>query len=271
MGLPPHLPRWPFYDLQTFLPPLGSWRGQSMTLHRNASVLIRWPDGTSTEVPAGASAANALAGWNPEKARQAVAASFDGQPIDLTRPVVHAGVLAPLLPDDKAGREVIQHSAAHLIAKAVTELIPDAKPTDGPPTDEGFYYDFEMRPLTADELPKLEAKIRETVRRKDRFERSEISKTEAEALFRHNPHKLGYIAKVPDGEPVSIYRTGSFTDLCRGPHVPDAGWLEGIHILGFSAITSTKSAPGGDFQRIRGVAFPTRAELETYLKRRTEA
>ncbi|MCI4348242.1 MAG: threonine--tRNA ligase, partial [Thermoplasmata archaeon] len=174
-------------------------------------------------------------------------------------------------PDDKAGREILQHSAAHLVAKAVTELIPEAKPTDGPPTDDGFYYDFEMRPLTADELPGLEAKIRETVRRKDRFERSEISKVEAEGLFRQNPHKLGYLSKVAEGEPVSIYRTGTFTDLCRGPHVPDAGWLEGVHILGFSAITPTTAAPGAAFQRVRGIAFPTRAELQAYLKRRTEA
>ncbi|MCI4352967.1 MAG: threonine--tRNA ligase [Thermoplasmata archaeon] len=242
-----------------------------MTPHPSPSVSIRWPDGTSTDIPAGTSAGDALRHWNAQQTRLALAAILDGELIDLAHPLTHAGVLAPLLPDDKAGREVLQHSAAHLVAKAVTELIPDALPTDGPPTDEGFYYDFEMRPLTADELPALEAKIRETVRRKDRFERSEISKTEAEALFRHNPHKLGYIAKVPDGRPVSIYRTGTFTDLCRGPHVPDAGWLEGIHILGFSAVIPGTVSSGGAFQRVRGVAFPTRAELETYLKRRTEA
>ena len=242
-----------------------------MTHHEGAPVSVRWPDGTSTELPVGTSAGEALRRWKPDQARLAVAATLDGQPIDLARPLVHGGSLAPLHFEDPAGREIVQHSAAHVVAKAVTELIPEARPTTGPPTEEGFYYDFEMRPLTADELPALEAKIRETVHRKERFERSEVSKAEAEKLFHQNPHKLRYISEVPEGEPVSIYRTGTFTDLCRGPHVPDAGWLGGLHILGFSAISPEAASPGATFQRIRGVAFPTRAELDTYLKRRAEA
>ncbi len=232
---------------------------------------IRWPDGTSTEVPLRTPAGEALRGWNLEKTRGALAGTLDGQPIDLARPLTQGGALAPLLFADPAGRDILQHSAAHVVAKAVTELIPEALPTVGPPTEEGFYYDFQMRPLTAEELPALEAKIKETVQRKERFERSEVSKSEAELLFQRNPHKLRYIAEVPENEPVSIYRTGSFTDLCRGPHVPDAGWLQGLHILGFSAITPESVVPGATFQRIRGIAFPTRAELDAYLKRRMEA
>jgi threonyl-tRNA synthetase len=242
-----------------------------MTPHESPTVHIRWPDGRTTEIPRGMSAGEALHAWNADKSRGALAGSFDGQPIDLARPVTRDGALAPLKFSDPAGREILQHSAAHVVAKAVTELIPDARPTVGPPTEEGFYYDFQMRPLTAEELPALEAKIQETIQRKDRFERSEVSKSDAQALFRNNPHKLRYIAEVPDNEPVSVYRTGTFTDLCRGPHVPDAGWLEGLHILGFSAITPESVVPGATFQRIRGVAFPTRAELDAYLKRRAEA
>jgi threonyl-tRNA synthetase len=242
-----------------------------MVPSERASVTIHWPDGTSIEVPPGTTAGEALRRWSPEKSRDALAATFEGQPIDLARPLVSPGTLAPLRFSDPAGREVLQHSAAHLVAKAVTELIPTALPTVGPPTEEGFYYDFEMRPLTAEELPALQTKIRETVARKDRFERQELSKPDAQRLFQHNPHKLRYIAEVPENEPVSIYRTGTFTDLCRGPHVPDAGWLAGIHILGFSAITPEAAVPGSAYQRIRGVAFPTKAELDAYLKRRVEA
>ncbi len=261
----------PMADLQSLLQPPGSWRAQRMAAPEQLPLQIRWPDGTSTEVPRGTSAGEALRRWSAEKARNALAATLDGQPIDLARPLTQPGNLAPLLFSDPAGRDILQHSAAHVVAKAVTELIPEALPTVGPPTEDGFYYDFEMRPLTADELPTLEAKIRETVQHKDRFERSEVSKSAAQALFRDNPHKLRYIAEVPANEPVSVYRTGAFTDLCRGPHVPDAGWLEGLHILGFSAITSDSVVPGATFQRIRGVAFPTRPELEAYLKRRAEA
>ncbi len=238
---------------------------------KNAPLKIRWPDGSATAVPQGTFAGDALRQWNPEKTRGALAATFEGQPIDLSRPLTKDGAVAPLRFEDPAGRETLQHSAAHVVAKAVMELIPEALPTVGPPTEDGFYYDFEMRPLTAEELPSLESKIEETVRRKDRFERFEVSKSEAQRLFQNNPHKLRYIADVPENEPVSVYRTGSFTDLCRGPHVPDAGWLAGIHILGFSAITPESVAPGATFQRIRGIAFPTRAELDAYLKRRAEA
>jgi threonyl-tRNA synthetase len=242
-----------------------------MTKPEHPPVRIRWPDGASSEIPWGTSAGEALRLWNPEKVNGALAAALDGEPIDLSRPIAKDGGLAPLRFSDPAGREVLQHSAAHVVAKAVTELIPEARPTIGPPTEEGFYYDFEMRPLTAEELPALEAKIQETVRRKDRFERLEVTKSEAERLFQRNPHKLRIIAEIPESEPASIYRTGTFSDLCRGPHVPDAGWLEGIHILGFSAITPESVVPGATFQRIRGVAFPTRAELDSYLKRRAEA
>jgi threonyl-tRNA synthetase len=237
-----------------------------------ASVIsIRLPDGTSMEVPSGTSAGEAILRWKPAEARHALAATLDGHPIDLARPLTQDGALAPLHFVDPAGREILQHSAAHLVAKAVTELIPGALPTIGPPTEEGFHYDFEIRPLTADDLPKLEAKIRETVHKMERFERQEVSKTEAEHLFRQNPHKLRIIAEVPDGEPVTVYRTGEFVDLCRGPHVPDASWLRGIHLLGFSAITSETRGPGAAYQRIRGVAFPTRPELDAYLKARAEA
>lgn len=242
-----------------------------MPAANEAMVQIHWPDGSTSEFAQGTSAGEALASWNPDVAHRALAATLDGRPIDLARPLHHGGSLAPLLFSDPAGREVLQHSAAHLVAKAVTELIPGSRPTVGPPTEDGFYYDFEMRPITADELPKIQAKIEETVRRRDRFERVEVSKVEAERLFRENPHKLRYIREAPDDEPISVYRTGSFTDLCRGPHVPDASWLAGLHILGFSAISPESMTPGATFQRVRGVAFPTRDELEAYLQQRAQA
>ncbi len=236
-----------------------------------SQIRLRITGGPELNVPSGTTAGEALRQAKADTGSPPLAALLDGKPVDLARPLSADGELAPLRFTDPPGRDILQHSAAHLVAKAVTELIPGALPTHGPPTEEGFYYDFEMRPLTADELPKILGQIAETVRRKDRFERVEVSKEEARRLFQSNPHKLRYIAEVPDGEPVTIYRTGTFTDLCRGPHVPDAGWLQGLHILGFSAITPEGSVPGSTFQRIRGVAFPTRPVLEAYLKQRAEA
>lgn len=200
-----------------------------------------------------------------------MAATLDGVPIDLAAPLDRGGKLAPVRFVDAAGREILEHSSAHLVAKAVTEVIPEAKPTHGPPTEEGFFYDFDVRPLTPEDRARIEAALRAAVKAGDRFERVEMSRSEAERLFASNPHKLGYLKEVPEGESVSVYRTGTFVDLCRGPHVPDSRWLKGIHLLGLSAVTADGTATGAPRQRVRGIGFPTREALDKYLALRKEA
>ena len=244
---------------------------RTATVTDEARVRVELPDRSVVEVPVGSRARDVLARWRPKEASRFLAATLDSEPIDLGRPLDRSGVLAPLTFDDPAGREVLRHSAAHLVAKAVTEVVPSAKPTIGPPTEEGFYYDFDMRPLTPDDLTAIRASIDASIRSVERFERVEVPKEEALGLFAANPHKQGYIAETPPGGIVSLYRTGTFTDLCRGPHVPDTRWLSGIHILGFSAVTMGGTADGLPLQRVRGVAFPTKVELDVYLKMRAEA
>ncbi len=172
---------------------------------------------------------------------------------------------------DRAGRDILQHSAAHLVAKGVVETVPEARPTVGPPTDDGFYYDFDVRPLLPGDLDQVRAAMQRSIAAREPFVRKVISKSDAERLFASNPHKLRYIVEVPPGEPVSVYETGTFVDLCRGPHVPDTHWLEGVHILGFSAIEREGADKTASLQRVRGVGFPTRGELDVYLKMRAEA
>jgi threonyl-tRNA synthetase len=236
-----------------------------------AQATVRFPDGSHRSVPTGTPAASLLQEWAPERAKGFIAALIDGTAVDLATPI-HADVtLAPLTFQDRAGRDILQHSAAHLVAKALVETIPGAKPTVGPPTEEGFYYDFEVRPLVPADLDQVQAVMRKSVEGREKFVRRELSKADAERLFANNPHKLRYISEVPPGEPVSVYETGSFVDLCRGPHVPNTQWLEGVHILGFSAIQREGTDGPVSLQRVRGVGFPTRAELESYLKLRVEA
>jgi threonyl-tRNA synthetase len=234
------------------------------------SIRIRFPDGKEQSVAAGTEAGDALVQWDSASAKVALAASWNGVPVDLATHLTSDGALAPLTFEDRAGREILQHSSAHLVAKGLVETIPDARPTHGPPTEEGFFYDFDVRPLTPADLDLVRTAMDRSIRAREPFVRRELSQTEAEQLFAHNPHKLRYIAETPPGETVSIYDTGSFTDLCRGPHVPTTEWLEGVHILGFSAITQEDPAAPA-IQRIRGVGFPTRTQLDTYLKMRTEA
>jgi threonyl-tRNA synthetase len=235
------------------------------------TVQLTFPDGTSRAVRAGLSVREALAEWAPDRAATFLAALVDGHPVDLSHPMSQAAHVAPLSFDDRAGREILQHSAAHLVAKAVVEVVPEARPTVGPPTDEGFYYDFDVRPLTPEDLDSVRRSMVNSVRAHEEFRRREVPRAEAEQLFAQNPYKLRYIAETPPGETISVYDTGTFVDLCRGPHVPDTGWLEGVHLLGFSAITSDKAEPGHSLQRIRGVGFPSRAGLAEYLKLRSEA
>jgi len=235
-----------------------------------AHIAVSLPDGRQVDVVRGTPAGEVLKRWNPESASSFLAALWDGQPVDLATPLQNDGALAPLSFSDRAGREILQHSSAHLVAKGLVETIPGAKPTVGPPTEDGFYYDFDVRPLTPEDIEAVREAIRRSVNAREPFHRREVTKEEALRFFSSNPYKLRYISEVPEGEPVSVYDTGTFTDLCRGPHVPDTHWLEGVHILGFSAITP--DAPGAaPLQRVRGLGFPTRKELEAHLALRAEA
>ncbi len=233
-------------------------------------VTISLPDGSHQEVAPETSAEEILATWAPDRRPKFLAALFNGQPIDLAHPVRASGALGPLTFDDRAGWEILQHSSAHLVAKALVETIPEALPTAGPPTDEGFYYDFDVRPLTPGDLESVVRAMQRSIAAREPFRRRELTREAAEAMFARNRHKLGYIAEIPAGEAVSVYDTGPFTDLCRGPHVPSTRWLEGVHILGFSAIEGG-AAGERPLQRVRGVGFPTKPELEKYLKLRAEA
>jgi len=234
------------------------------------TIRVTLPDGTHREVVRGSLAGEVLTAWQPERSRQFLAALWEGRPIDLAAPLLSDGRLAPLTFTDRAGRDILQHSSAHLVAKGVVETIPGARPTHGPPTEDGFFYDFDVRPLTPEDLDSVRRLMQIAITAHEPFRRREVPKEEALRLFAANPHKLRYLAEVPDGESVSVYDTGSFTDLCRGPHVPDTGWLAGVHVLGFSAIVP-EGADSRPLQRVRGIGFPTRAELDEYLKLRAEA
>ncbi len=232
------------------------------------TVRIDWPDGTSSAVPRGETVGAALRRWAPSRADSFLAALVDGEPRDLAFRLEQSARVEPLTFEERAGRDIVQHSAAHVVAKAVLEVIPSARPTHGPPTDDGFFYDFEVRPLTADDLDRVRESIDRSIKDRLPFVRKELSLDEARSLFASNPHKLGYLADATEPR-VSVYETGSFVDLCRGPHVPDTSWLAGLHILGTSAIQSGDGA--APLQRVRGIAFPTKERLAEYLRQRAEA
>lgn len=172
----------------------------------------------------------------------------------------------------EALRERLRHSAAHIMADAVLSLYPSARIAIGPPTDEGFYYDIDIpRPITQDDLPRIEEVMRQRVQADLPFIRQEITRQEAKRLFASNPYKLELIDEIPEGEPITIYRHGDFIDLCRGPHVESTGKVQAFKLLTVAGAYWRGDERNPMLQRIYGTAFESLDALDDFLRRREEA
>jgi len=171
----------------------------------------------------------------------------------------------------KARLERMRHSAAHVMAEAVQSLFPEAKFGIGPAIEDGFYYDFELsRTLVPEDLPTIEARMKDVVAANSPFVREEMDKAQAMELFSAQPYKLELIQELPD-ETVGTYRQGSFVDLCRGPHVDSTGDVKTFKLTGIAGAYWRGDEKRPMLQRIYGVAFDTEAEVEDYLARLAEA
>ncbi len=167
--------------------------------------------------------------------------------------------------------EKVRHSAAHVMAEAVQSLFPEAKFGIGPAIENGFYYDFELpRPLTPEDLPLIESKMREIIAQNVSFHKKETTKEEAPHIFANQPYKLELIEEL-DGDMVTIYKQGSFTDLCRGPHIDSTGEIKAFKLTHAAGAYWRGDEKRPMLQRIYGVAFNSQAELEDYLSRQAEA
>ncbi len=202
------------------------------------TIEITLPDGSTREAPKGTTAGEVAASIGRGLAKAALAANVDGEVVDLDRPIDHDASVAIITPDTPAGREVLRHSTAHVMAQAVTDLYPGAKYAIGPAIEDGFYYDFELpddERFSDDDLARVEARMREIVKADQPFERDEVARDEGLAQFAEQPYKRDIIEKVDssevgEGTVVSLYRNrrnpsegeggDAFVDLCRGPHVP---------------------------------------------------
>jgi threonyl-tRNA synthetase len=173
--------------------------------------------------------------------------------------------------EKEARLERMRHSAAHVMAEAVQSLFPEAKFGIGPAIEDGFYYDFELpRALVPEDLTTIEAKMREIIAANSPFIKEELSKAKAKKLFSEQPYKLELIKELPD-KTVTIYRQGSFVDLCRGPHANSTNEVKAFKLTSIAGAYWRGDERRPMLQRIYGVAFDTQAELEDYLARLTEA
>jgi threonyl-tRNA synthetase len=174
--------------------------------------------------------------------------------------------------DDELSK--LRHSAAHVMAQAVKHLFPAAKVTIGPPTADGFYYDFDVaRPFTPEDLERIEAEMKRNIDADLPFERRPISKPEALALFQQmdEPYKVEMISETPDDEPMSVYQHGDFIDWCRGPHVASTGQIKAFKLLSVAGAYWRGNEKNPMLQRIYGTAFFSQEELEDFLHRLEEA
>ncbi len=255
-----------------------------------SQITISLPDGSARQFPAGTTAGEVAASIGPRLAKAAVAAVVNGEETDLSRPLSDGDHVAIITADSEAGRHVLRHSTAHVMAQAVTQLFPGAKFSIGPAIENGFYYDFELpdgRTFSDDDLEAIEARMREIIAADQRFEREEVSPTEALEVFADQPYKVEIIERVTSagdgvdeldqgeaaaGDRVSVYRNSAeFVDLCRGPHVPSTGRLGHFKLQKVAGAYWRGNEKGPMLQRIYGTAWESPAALNAYLEQLVEA
>ena len=202
-----------------------------------------------------------------------IAVKVNGQARDLSSPIEERSALEPIFIDTEEGTEILRHSTSHVMAMAVQELFPGVKVTIGPAIQDGFYYDFDYeRPFREDDLPKIEEKMNEIIKANLPFVRKEMAGREAIDFFKAQgeDYKVELIEDLGQ-EKVSLYGQGSFSDLCRGPHLPSTGRIKAFHLMKVAGAYWRGDEKRAMLSRIYGVAFADRKKLKSYLKTLEEA
>ena len=207
-------------------------------------------------------------------ARVACAAKIDGKGCDLRTPIENDCTVEILTFDDPYGKKAFWHTTSHVLAQAVKRLYPEVKLTIGPAIEEGFYYDFDSdQPFTPDVLEKLEAEMKKIVKENEKIERFTLPREEAIAFMkeRNEPYKVKLIEDLPEGEVISFYRQGEFVDLCAGPHLMATGTIKAFKLTQCNSAYWRGDAKNKTLQRVYGISYTKKDELEAYLTRIEEA
>ena len=237
-------------------------------------IQITLPDGTVKEYPTGTTAMLVAEGISSGLARNVLAAEINGEVWDANRTILSDASLKLLTWNDDNGKMAMWHSSAHLMAEAIEALYPGVKLAIGPPIENGFYYDIDFgdHNFSSDHFPKVEQKMTELARQKNTFERIEITKADAISYFekKNDEYKLELIEGLKDGE-ITFYKQGEFTDLCRGPHIPNTGFIKAIKLLNTAGAYWRGDEKNKQLTRIYGITFPKNKELTQYLEMLEEA
>lgn len=237
-------------------------------------ITVTLPDASRREYEAGVTVADVAQSIGAGLAKAALCGKVDGKLVDLSYKLEKDASVAIVTAKDPEGLELLRHSSAHLMAQAVKELYPTAEVTIGPAIENGFYYDFKYeRPFTPEDLTAIEARMHELVKKDIPVERFVMDRDEAVKYFKGlgEHYKAEIIAGIPQGETISLYRQGDFTDLCRGPHVPSTGKLKVFKLMKVAGAYWRGDSKNEMLQRIYGTAWATEKEQNACLEMLAEA
>ncbi len=228
---------------------------------------IQFPDGNTKEFDKGTTTEDIAQSISPGLRKKAVAGKFNGQLVDLTRPLEQDGAIEIITPGSEEALEVLRHSTAHLIAQALKRLYGDVKFGVGPVIEGGFYYDFDMDDkVSSDDFDKIEKTMKQIVNENHKIVREVVSKEKAKDFFKDDPYKLELIDAIPEDESVTLYTQGEFTDLCRGVHVPSTSKIKEFKLLSTAGAYWRGNSDNKMLQRIYGTAFFDKKDLKAHLK-----
>ena len=239
-------------------------------------IQITLPDGSVRSVDTGTTGFDVAASISEGLARNALAVRVNGEIRDLHRPLEEDARLEILTWNDEAGKNTFWHSSAHLMAEALEALYPGVKLGIGPALESGFYYDVDLgegRTISSDDFPAIEKKMLELAKVKSRYQRRAVPKAEAIEYFTNvkpDPYKLDLLERLTDGT-ITFYTQGNFTDLCRGPHIPDTGFIKAAKLMNVAGAFWKGDANNKQLTRLYGVTFPKAKDLTEYLERLEEA
>jgi threonyl-tRNA synthetase len=237
-------------------------------------IKVTLPDGSIREYNKGITSLDVAKSISEGLARNVLAAKVNGEVIDAMRSLNFDCTIQLLTWNDEEGKSTMWHSSAHLMAEALEKLYPGVKLAIGPPVANGFYYDIDLmeHSISEKDLERVEQTMKELAREKNPFIRKEISKSEAVAYFEEkaDPYKLELLEGLNDGE-ITFYTQGNFTDLCRGPHIPDTGFIKAVKLTAIAGAYWRGDEKNKQLTRIYGVTFPKQAELDEHLAKLEEA
>jgi len=225
---------------------------------------ITLPDGNIKRFDAPPTGLDVAKSISEGLARNSVAVELNDTLVDLSTRISADARVRLITTKDAEALAIMRHSAAHVMAQAIQRLYKDARLTIGPVVEDGFYYDIDMQPVSEADFPRIEAEIEKIVKAKHPFERQLVSKSEAMDFYKNEKYKREMIAELADGT-ISFYKSGDFTDLCRGPHVPHTGFVRAVKLLKVSGAYWRADQNREQLQRIYGTAFFDKKELKEYL------